>query len=255
MRVTFYFSSKRDIILPVSYNELIQAMIYRYLEKDFATFLHEKGYEGNGRTFKLFCFSQITSPAFFNFNKHTKTINFGNRIEFTLSTSVEKIAISFVENQMKSSDIFLGNNNLILEGIKVHTKKTFSNNVVLKVLSPITVYSTLSTPDNKSKTYYYSPTEPEFEELIYNNLIKKLHANLTNFNDLDFSSENNKFQFNIKKYDFRKNQKTTQFKGFYIKGYTGIYELIGHPTLIELAYNTGLGSKNSMGFGYWEIRD
>ncbi|RLI91606.1 MAG: hypothetical protein DRO89_03615 [Candidatus Altiarchaeales archaeon] len=38
------------------------------------------------------------------------------------------------------------------------------------MLSPLTVYSTLTTGDGKKKTYYYSHYEPDFEELIDRNL-------------------------------------------------------------------------------------
>lgn len=38
-----------------------------------------------------------------------------------------------------------------------------------------------------------------------------------------------------------------------IKAWLGIYRLQGEPELISLAYDTGFGSKNSQGFGMFEI--
>jgi len=32
----------------------------------------------------------------------------------------------------------------------------------------------------------------------------------------------------------------------------GIYEIKGNPEVIVLSYDTGLGAKNSQGFGCWE---
>ncbi len=50
-----------SLVLPIHYNELIQAFIYRNLSEDLATFLHNKGFslsEGK-RKFKLFTFSRL----------------------------------------------------------------------------------------------------------------------------------------------------------------------------------------------------
>lgn len=44
-----------------------------------------------------------------------------------------------------------------------------------------------------------------------------------------------------------------KYKGTVIKGYSGDFILKGNPELIKLAYDTGLGSKNSQGFGCIEV--
>jgi CRISPR-associated endoribonuclease Cas6 len=38
-----------------------------------------------------------------------------------------------------------------------------------------------------------------------------------------------------------------------IKGWFGIYEKDGDPRLLKLAYSTGLGAKNSQGFGMIDV--
>lgn len=43
------------------------------------------------------------------------------------------------------------------------------------------------------------------------------------------------------------------FKGTVIKGWTGLYELSLPEPLFQIAYDTGLGSKNSQGFGMVEV--
>jgi CRISPR/Cas system endoribonuclease Cas6 (RAMP superfamily) len=52
--------------------------------------------------------------------------------------------------------------------------------------SPITAYSTLLTPDDKKKTYYYHPREHEFTDMVQNNLKKKAYFN-SNLEELPFS--------------------------------------------------------------------
>ncbi len=249
MRITLYFASQNDIIVPVHYNVFIQAMIYKYLKKDFATFLHEKGYEVNKRKFKLFCFSQLANYEKVKFDKASKTLNFGKKVEFTLSTAIDKIAIDVVENQMKSSDLYLERNQLTLDGIKVHTPKKFNDKVTLKMLSPLTVYSTLI---NRKKVYY-SPEYVGFQPYLQKNLMRKLDAYSNNICKLEKSFieevENHEFSFCCVK----KKKVITQFKKTIIEGYLGIYDFKAHPFLIELSYNAGLGTENSMGFGCWDL--
>jgi len=50
-------------------------------------------------------------------------------------------------------------------------------------------------------------------------------------------------------------EKVVLFKDTVIKGWMGIYKLKSHPKILKLAYDTGLGSKNSQGFGMWEVID
>lgn len=47
----------------------------------------------------------------------------------------------------------------------------------------------------------------------------------------------------------RFNERIVKYKDFIIKGYTGKFELKGSKELMEIAFCTGLGSKNSQGFG------
>ncbi|RKX92249.1 MAG: CRISPR-associated endoribonuclease Cas6, partial [Spirochaetes bacterium] len=41
--------------------------------------------------------------------------------------------------------------------------------------------------------------------------------------------------------------------GTIIKGWTGTFVLNGNRKILKLAYYTGLGSKNSQGFGMFEV--
>ena len=43
-----------------------------------------------------------------------------------------------------------------------------------------------------------------------------------------------------------------KYKGWYVMGYRGWYCLYALPDVIDLAYHTGLGVKNSAGFGLFQ---
>lgn len=252
MRITFIFSSSHEIILPINYLEYIQAMVYTYLEKDFAKFLHEEGYAHQKRKFKLFTFSNLTSPiGKAKFNPKDKSISFNKLVQFTLSTAIEKIAIDLIQNKMMQNQLWLGKNNIFLQSIQVHPPQSFGNKAIIKMISPMTVYSTLEKKDGKKKTYYYKPSEEDFVQLIKGNLIKKYEILFPN-NDVN-QIASAPFSLTAEKYNPKYNRRATLFKGTYIEGHTGTYLFSAHPGLIQTAYDTGLGSKNSCGFGCWEI--
>lgn len=120
----------------------------------------------------------------------------------------------------------------------------FTSECEIVTLSPITVYSTFQNQFRK-KTYYYNPSEPEFYELTKQNLLKKYQAFYGKL------PENTDFEMkNIGRY---KERFVIYKKDFIVKAYDGKFLLKGNPELIKLAYEAGLSSRNSAGFGMIDI--
>jgi CRISPR-associated endoribonuclease Cas6 len=116
------------------------------------------------------------------------------------------------------------------------------HDITPKMLSPMTMYSTLSRPDGKSKTYYYSPFEREFSSLMESNARKKY--------ELVSKKAPNDLRLEVVPEKVNKgNEKIMKYKGTVIKAWTGIYHMRGSPELLRTAYECGLGAKNSQGFG------
>jgi len=147
---------------------------------------------------------------------------------------------------VKKKELFMGGNQIWTESIEVMVGKKPTENINVEMLSPIVVYSTLFTRDGRKKTYYFNPWEKDFAEKIRENLIKKY----TLINGL--SPDN--AEFYIVSLGVNKNdEKILIYKETVIHGWMGRYELIGNPELIQTGYDAGLGSKNSQGFGCFEI--
>lgn len=134
---------------------------------------------------------------------------------------------------------------IIVSSIEVHPNRKFGKEVLINTLAPITVYSTLNTRDNRKKTYYYSPYEKEFSNLVTDNLRKKFK--------LVHHKEPGKRSLIIEPVD-GVYEKILKYKETIIKGWMGKFKLKGSPSLISIAYDTGLGSKNSQGFGMFETK-
>lgn len=241
IRVILENIKNEGIKLPIHYNYLIQSFIYKNITKELADFLHDQGFEYKKRKFKMFVFSRIFSKKF-EISKNE--LIFNKEIHFLISSPLNDFILKFAENLLKKPKFEIYKNSLILKGIEVLPFISPKDKEKIKMLSPLTCYSTLYKKDKK-KTYYYSPFEKEFEILVRENLRKKFEA---------FYKENLKFDFKIRPLNVNKNcEKIINYKGTVIKGWLGTYEIESHPEIIKFAYDTGLGSKNSQGFGMFEI--
>ncbi len=243
LKLTFIPSSNQ-LCLPVHYNYLVQGMIYSNLEKSLANWLHNKGFKYLKRNFKLFTFSKI----FGKYKIKDKNIIFYDKVWLKIASPYIKILESFAEHVVKKSHIRIGEQNCYLESVEIETKKEFHNKLTIKTISPITIYSTVITAEEKKKTYYYNPFEPEFSSLIIKNLVKKRIA----LEKSNFDIPENSYIRPLKVHP-KKNFHIIFFKETVIKAWSGIYELSLPEPYITLAYYSGLGSKNSQGFGMWEV--
>lgn len=248
MRICLSFTAERELKVTISYNHAIQSLIYQHIDDKLATFLHDEGYAYGKRRFKLFTFSRIEGRSIFL--KQEKSLLLKPPFRIIVSSPVDEFIGSLAENLIKSANLKPFGQRIFLESISVFPVPRIDSpavgGVVVKMLSPMTMYSTLETPTGKKKTYYYSPFEGEFSELLEENLKKKY--------EVLYKDKPNGLSFSIEPLGVsKKDEKIIDYKGTVIKGWMGRYRLKGSPELIKLAYDSGLGSKNSQGFGCFEI--
>ncbi len=248
MRVKVAYETLNEkLILPLHYNFYLQILIYNTLSPLLATKLHNEGFIFNKRKFKLFTFSRILNKGE-KIKKNGKDfLLFKNGISFYFSSPIEDIVSDFGERGLKEKEFNLLNQRLFISRIEVITTPRIEEEIIIKMLSPVTIHSTLKNPEGKNKTYYYKPNEKDFSFLIERNAKKKY--------SLIYENEPNELNLKIDPYRFsvKKNLSVVIFKGTPIEGYTGIFELKGSRELIMSTYDAGLGDKNSEGFGLWEL--
>jgi len=242
MRIEINLSAETPLILPKSHNHLLQGFIYSLLDPLLRKRLHKEGYPYEKRRFKLFTFSRLLGKVkmfkeYFQFNPPLKLI---------ISSPKDEILQSLAEGLLKSPEVILGKNTVYIDSINVAARPSFNHKVTIKMLSPVTIRSTLYGADGSKKSYYYSPFEKEFCRLIKENLRKKYKIvfNKNLGHDFEFSIKPQKVP--------PSSEKIIIYKGTVIKAWMGIYEIKGNPEVIALSYDTGLGAKNSQGFGCWE---
>lgn len=241
MRVCVDLTAERPITLPLHYRYIVHSFIYRLLPNEYMEFLHDHGFVHGKRKMKLFTFSQIMGKSF----RNGPFLVFQPPIRLYVSSPVEVFLKNLVNGLLQNHTISLHGQELKLSQLYFPPRPKLGNRVVFRTLSPITVYSTLTTANGKKKTYYYSPYEEEFGTLICRNLVRKA--------SLLLGKEANGV-FNIKPAsNGNLREEIGFFKGTVIKGWKGIFIVEGDQLLIETGYEAGLGSKNSQGFGMVEV--
>jgi CRISPR-associated endoribonuclease Cas6 len=251
MRIRFDFEAPGGKMeIPTSYNYFLQAMIYNSLSDKLSVFLHNQGFEYEKRSFKMFTFSRLFGKyRIHKLSSGQCNIVFYSSFYFYLSSPFDQILQEFANKMVSGTPVNLNGNRLFISSVQVLMPPVFDKEPTsIKMLSPVSIRSTHENEDaDTPKTHYYSPMEKEFSELIRLNLLKKFLAfskRLSDFEDLE-----------IKPLHFseKKNFALVTYKGFIIKGYTGVYELSGNRELKQFAWDCGLGERNSQGFGMFDI--
>ena len=189
----------------------------------------------------MFTFSRLEGRCVLNRGK--KQFVFESDITLYISSPIEKFVQDLATTIVKKGFIVLGQNMLKVADLAFPAKPALKDcELRIRMLSPLTVYSTLMTLDGKKKTYYFSPYEKEFPVLVNSN-IKKKHFLI--------SGKNIKSDLKVK--PLRVREAIILYKGTVVGGWMGYFLLSGPKSLIMTAYETGLGAKNSQGFGMFEV--
>ncbi len=236
--ITFESIEGKSIVLPISYNHIVQAMIYGSLDYKLGDFLHNKGFKNEKRVYKMFTFSRLIGD--FHLDRENGQIIFDKAVKLTISSPYNEFNNSIGYKLLSAEKIQLGNNQVTVKELKAEHETVCSEEIKITTLSPIVVYSTLFRADGKKFTYYFNPYEKEFSEITSKNIKNKYKA----FYKTDPPEGNVEI-----KPEGRMKLSVVKYKDYVIKGYSGKFTIKGHKQLLELGISSGLGNKNSQGFG------
>lgn len=229
------------LTLPLAYQGKLQGLIYHWLSgvPDVSGFIHDEGFSSlSGRTYKLFCFSMLQGRSRVQNGK----ITFPQKVSFFLRTA-DPLFASVLESELKAGQVYeLGGQELVLTRIEKEEISISSDQITIRMLSPMTVYSTI--PPGK-RVLYYNPLDDRFSQQVNENYRRKWES---------ACGEEATDNVNVRAVSVgAKDKCVTRIKGRYITAWGGTYLLKGSPRALEFLYHTGLGAKNSLGFGMFEI--
>lgn len=231
LRIRLKLAGKR---IPVNYRSLIQGFIYQAIgNNEYSQSLHNVGQRLENRPFKLFVFSEIFGDTQYDSRNHT--ILFLSNANFEISSFDDELLYRLANFLEQNDFIVLGKEVIPLLGYEIIDDFIKQEEVLtFKTISPVIINKT----ENKRPIYLY-PSTLEYHEMLINNILKK-HC-------LCFDTPAKDFEIieiaNIK-------EKKVYFRNIFYISYN--YEITFKnltQELIQLIMRTGIGSKNSMGFG------
>ena len=250
MRIKITCDIGNGIRLPINYNYFLSGVIYRFLKEsdpEYAQFLHQDGYEVENRRFKLFTFSQLMA-------KQRKIqgdqIHFRSPLTWYVSSSQELFLANFAAALMETGILQIDCYKLHVQDVEVLPPPRFGQRLTFRCLSPITM-STVRERADKLVTHYCLPDDPQFSELVRQNLIRKYEA----IHQQPPEEKSFAMTFDQAYTDKREGRVTRliDYKGIKIRGVISPFHVIGAPALIRVGYECGFGDKNGAGFGMVEV--
>lgn len=238
-------SGRDDFVLPLTYNEYVQAALYHILPEDFAAFLHDEGYSYLKRKFRMFSFSRLLGK--YEVLRDQGLIRFFGPVRLVVVSPLAEFTHAVLDRLLGDAMLRLGNVELELAEVESSNPKVQSSRILVQTLSPITAYSTLFKPDGRKYTVYFHPRESSFSEVVRENLRKKVKVARDEMGiEIGFPDED--FAFDIRPVG-RTKKSVVIYRDVFVQGYSGRFELTGPPAVLSLALDLSLGSKNSQGFG------
>ena len=250
MRIKITCDIGEGIRLPINYNYLLTGVIYRFLREsdpEYAHFLHQDGYELENRRFKLFTFSQLMAKRR---EIRGEQIHFRSPLTWCVSSSQGPFLENFAAALMETGILQIESHRLRVQDVEVLRQPRFGPQMTFRCLSPITM-STVRERDDQLVTHYCLHDDPQFSELVRQNLIRKHEA----VHQHPLTEKSFAMTFDQAYIDKRDGRVTrlVDFKGTKIRSIMSPFHVIGAPELIHIGYECGFGDKNSMGFGMVEV--
>ena len=233
---------KKDTIrLPICTSATIQGLLYHAMAEDerYSTYIHNSGKSYNGRYFKLFTFSELKG----NYEIEGRNIIFLSQAELSVRSADAYLIQLLFSYFSKNRWVSLANETVEIADLKLNDEHIFDDEIVVYTVSPITVYVT----EEDGYTRYFTPYEQQFYNSIVSNAKRKWCSCFGDDSGFCFEI------IPVENCNFKK--RATQFKDTYITAWHGEFVLKGTPKVLDFLYQTGLGSKNSQGFGMIEIKN
>lgn len=242
--------------LPVDYQYFTSAWIYKVLgtaDSGFASFLHQTGYTDGAKNFKLFGYSPLVLPdkRFWKekglFELYSQEISL--EVGFHLPEAAEKFIIGlFNRRQGYFGDRFNGIH-VEVTHIEKLPEPALSETMEYLAISPVVVSTKL--PEIATPVYL-GPDAPEYSSLMVNHLLQKaLVAGIYQPDQTEpailftVTSESKSRLITIKPHTPEQTK---------VRGYLYSFTLQAPVEIHRLILGSGIGEKNSVGFGWGEVK-
>lgn len=250
MRLSITFGIGEGSTIPVNYNHLLVGLIYGILQNaapDWSKVLHDHGHwSSDDRPFKLFTFSQLRGGPGTTKVENGRLVFVTKRLEWKFASPADGTVEMLAGGLLRAGTVSIGSMRAKVESVKNDPMPDFSEGKArLVAISPIVA----SVSDPVLRHRYLSPDTDEFWSILGENLSRKWESfrgsrperNITLHPDIAYIQRK------------RTSKVITIKPGEIVIGHMVPFEAEGDPEILRFAYETGFGSRNSMGFGMVNI--
>lgn len=237
MQLLLKINPPHPVSLPLGYHHILQAIVYNLMGEGEEN-LHDGGMSYGARVYKMFTFGELKGHYSINGGR----ITFDDAIYWEIRALDKNIIHKISENLSKG--IEFGRTIVTDIRTEVCDRHIETHDIEIKMASPICVRQTDALTGEE---YYYNPSEIEFFRAAEDNFVRRFAA---------FAGEYPGDKIILSKIKVESRDRIiSKYKGSFIEGYGGKYRLIGRPEYLDFLYQTGLGSRNSQGFGMFDVID
>lgn len=245
-------------VLPINYQYEFSSWIYKtfhFGNKEFAEFLHSRGYFNEKRQFKLFAFSnlQFEGRNAYKVQKDRLILNSGV-CTMQLSTILPNALKYFIDGLFAQQEFEIGDKKsrvkFRVNQVTIDPIQAFEQTVILKALSPICVAKS-EIYQGKRQAQYKSPEDEGYWQLLKSNLENKWQI----VKELDLIEEDTQtidWQFKLLSKNIKSRLvhiKANTDAHTKVKGFLFDFELTAPKHYLQTASLCGVGEENSQGFG------
>lgn len=224
--------------IPFNHQHHLQGLIYRrvqHVNPDLSLRLH------NPKVPKLFTYSLFMAEKRELAEDKSSLLGYGKGF-FYFSTAVPEIAEAFIGGLLQNPEVELWREKFTVEEVKALAEPERLSGKKFVTLSPIAV-TTKRIQFGKPRSYDLSPREPEFYELVKENLREKYVL-------IYGSKPPEDFEMKVL------NAKPKRFEvkpGIFQIAWHLVFRAYGDEGLLRAGYLAGFGEKNSIGFGMVKV--
>ena len=244
MRLKLILQHKPNQALPINYNYLISAWIYKTLgnaDQEFANWLHENGFGFGGKKYKLFTFSSL-QPQWFDIDPKRQLFILSKpptvlELSFFVDETLKHLITGLFQNQKFSLGDLNHQVDFEVSAIEILQNPAFTNTMRFKTMTPVFISQNVEGDKNGQ---FLSPEDESYEAIFFQNLQRKISA-------LNYSTgplENLVFSHSFRLLS-RPRSKMLHIKGSNKRGYLYDFEITAPVEMIEMGYFAGFGGQNS----------
>ncbi|MDI3476095.1 MAG: CRISPR-associated endoribonuclease Cas6 [Thermococcaceae archaeon] len=231
-------TEEEEFKVPYNHQHYLQGLIYRRIQSvnpDLSLTLHRP------KVPKLFTYSLFMTEKRESIKGAKYFIGKGKAF-FYFSTPIAEIAEAFIGGLLRNPEVTLWGEKFYAEEVKALAEPERLSGKKFVTLSPIAV-TTKRMQFGKPRSYDLSPAEPEFYELIKENLREKYVL-------IYGSKPPEDFEMKVL------NSKPKRFEvkpGIFQRAWHLVFRAYGDEGLLRAGYLAGFGEKNSIGFGMVKV--